>query len=81
MDSRKEESHLRNFYLRRLFRIGPLYYTAIMLYWSLSYIPPLNLNGPLSYSNDYTFFNLISNFLFIHSTVMAITILYLADGQ
>lgn len=67
MDSRKEAGNLKHFYIRRFFRIAPLYYTGILIYWIVSLIPEINLNGPLSHNENYTPLNVVSNVLFLNS--------------
>ncbi|MEO7213495.1 acyltransferase [Mucilaginibacter sp.] len=69
MNVRREQSYIRNFYIRRLFRIAPLYYTGIVLYFLLAHIPALNLGGPLSKAEVYTPGNILLNVSFLHSFV------------
>ncbi|MCT2563937.1 acyltransferase family protein [Chryseobacterium herbae] len=61
-DSRKKEGqHLIKFYIRRFFRIFPIYYLGIILYFILNY-----------YSGTYgayTFKNVLSNLFFIHGLI------------
>ena len=61
-DLRKNENKaILKFYLRRFFRIAPLFYTAIVI--NLAY---RHLSGNLAAAEYPTYFNIISNFLFIH---------------
>lgn len=67
MDFRRERNYLQNFYIRRFFRIAPLYYLGILVYWIVAFLPQINMNGPLSHHENYTFINVVSNFLFLNS--------------
>lgn len=61
-DHRKSESHtLRNFYIRRYFRIFPVYYLGIIVYYLMN----------LFYQDaeSYTFKNVFANVLFIHGFI------------
>jgi peptidoglycan/LPS O-acetylase OafA/YrhL len=69
-NSRKEQS-VANFYIRRYFRIAPLYYTGILIYYLISSATELNLHMILSHHEVYTFDNVASNILFIHGLVPA----------
>jgi len=69
MSSKQEKSSLVKFYIRRYFRIAPLYYVGIIIYFLVSMFPQINGRGPLSYSDNYTFFNVACNFLFIHGLI------------
>lgn len=69
MSARHENSSVRNFYIRRFFRIAPLYYLGIFIYFLVSNIPAVNLLGPLSHHENYTAMNVIYNVLFIHGMV------------
>lgn len=61
-ENRKQESKpLRNFYIRRLFRIFPIYYLGIILYLILNYY--------LKSINNYTSANILNNILFLHGLV------------
>jgi peptidoglycan/LPS O-acetylase OafA/YrhL len=69
MSARHDENHLSNFYIRRFFRIAPLYYVGIFLYFLL------DANGLLKphFSDlpgaDYTLTNILCNIFFIHGFV------------
>ena len=69
MSFRKDNSTTSDFYIRRYFRIAPLYYAGILIYYMMSNIPALNLNGPLSNHENYTLINILSNLFFIHGMV------------
>jgi peptidoglycan/LPS O-acetylase OafA/YrhL len=58
-----------NFYLRRFFRIAPLYYTGIFVYFLVSRLPVLHTNGALSHAEAYTSSNVMANLLFVHGLV------------
>lgn len=57
----------RNFYLRRFFRIAPLYYFAIVLYAIVAYMQASF--GGVDRTNDYSLLNIASNILFLHGLV------------
>lgn len=61
--SRQEKYYLGNFFLRRFFRIAPLYYIAIILYVVLDNLQPLNWFGN---TEPISIWNIVSNFLFVH---------------
>jgi peptidoglycan/LPS O-acetylase OafA/YrhL len=64
--SRRREP-LRNFYIRRLFRIAPLYYFAIGLYAIVAYTQAAF--GGVDRTADYSLLNIASNLLFLHGLV------------
>jgi peptidoglycan/LPS O-acetylase OafA/YrhL len=57
---------MRSFYLRRFFRIAPLYYVAILLYYVVYVVAP---GGALGFSPPYTPFNMAANALLVHGFV------------
>lgn len=57
----KEEKHLIKFYIRRYFRIFPIYYLGIIIYFSLNYF--------FKTTEDYTLKNVFSNVFFIHGLI------------
>lgn len=62
-DSRRtEEAPIRSFYLRRFFRIAPLYYLAILIYGAVYWFR----HGALG---AYTIGNVAANLLFVHGFV------------
>ena len=69
MDSRKEQYFIRNFYIRRYFRIAPLYYLGIFIYFLVSTSPFLNHYIVVSNDKSYTTLNILSNFLLIHGVI------------
>ena len=65
MNARKEKS-VYNFYLRRLFRIAPLYYFGIVLYLIWGTIIIYHHSGLFQVPSQYSLFGILSNILFIH---------------
>lgn len=64
--SQRKEDSLINFYIRRFFRIAPLYYFGILLYffWRLAYTS--YLQGEPSVPQDYTLMRVLENIFFMH---------------
>ena len=63
-----EPRHIVSFFIRRFFRIAPLYYVAITLYFVVNLLRHLRLGaGDLTY--PYSVFNIFSNVVFIHGFV------------
>ena len=63
-DRRSAERHpVRNFYLRRLLRIAPLYYLGIVAYWAIF--------TAMGQGGAYTPGNILANVLFVHGFVPA----------
>jgi len=61
-----DPNRLKNYFLRRFFRIAPLYYVGILWYWAF-YSAPLSLRaGTWVNAPSYTPLNLLANFLFVH---------------
>ena len=60
---KEERKYVGNFFIRRFFRIAPLYYLAIIWYLWLNGTEPNYWTG---YIQSITGFNIVSNFLFIH---------------
>lgn len=64
-----------NFYIRRYFRIAPLYYLAILIYYikTIHHLIPQFVKHPSQIvifgHGSYTFFNVLCNVLFIHGVV------------
>jgi len=69
MSTRKEQNFIRNFYLRRFFRIAPLYYLGILTYFFVSRVPFLNQDIILSNYRSYTISNVLDNVFFIHGLI------------
>lgn len=60
--SRSNEKHsVKSFYLRRFFRVAPLYYVGIALYFLIAII--------VDSKEQYTIWHILSNMLFIHGFV------------
>jgi peptidoglycan/LPS O-acetylase OafA/YrhL len=67
---RKEKKPLISFFIRRYFRIAPLYYIAIAVYFLLEPYTHVLSNIQLQYS-QYNLQSIIANLLFIHGFVMS----------
>lgn len=67
---RRTEKNSRNFFIRRFFRIAPMYYMGILFYLFVFKEVSNSYNGNLIYCEDsvISFFNIFSNFIFINST-------------
>lgn len=57
------------FYIRRFFRIAPLYYVASFVYFLFFTLKKFYLEGTVSSFEPYTFFNVMANVLLIHGFV------------
>ncbi|RYF34088.1 MAG: acyltransferase [Comamonadaceae bacterium] len=64
-----EPGALGAFYLRRFFRIAPLYYVAIALYGALHAALPWVSAATLMTRDGYTPFNIAANMVFVHGLV------------
>jgi peptidoglycan/LPS O-acetylase OafA/YrhL len=61
--NKEEKSPNRNFFIRRFFRIAPMYYLAIIYYlWQDGFGPRFWLDG----LNQVSALNIVSNFTFLH---------------
>jgi peptidoglycan/LPS O-acetylase OafA/YrhL len=69
MTARQEKGYIRNFYIRRFFRIAPLYYVGILTYFLLSTIPYFTQGAPIAVHRSYTQYNVLCNVFFIHGLV------------
>jgi len=69
MTIRKEGEHVNYYYIRRYFRIAPLYYIGIILYFIVSKYDFLNQGGNLSHHENFTFSNIFFNITFLHGLV------------
>ena len=69
--SHGRDRSVRNFYLRRYFRIAPLYYTGILIYYVVSGLPQLKMLGALSHAESYTGSSVLANLVFVHGLVPA----------
>jgi len=58
-----ERNQTRNFFLRRFFRIAPLYYFGICLFWLIKSLLPQLVKG---YVRDFTGINVAANVLLLH---------------
>lgn len=70
MSFRRRSEELRpilGFYIRRFFRIAPLYYIGILFYWSVAEISA-GARFP-SFPDPYIPFNMLANVLFVHGFV------------
>lgn len=67
MYERKESNQVKNFYLRRFFRIAPLYYVGIVIYYIVFKVPLLNQHGLLENYMSFGKKNVLLNILFLHS--------------
>lgn len=67
---RRSEVGIKNFFIRRFFRIAPIYYLGIVLYLFVFKEVSNSYNGNLKYCGEsvISFFNIFSNFIFINST-------------
>lgn len=66
-DSRKEEPYrIRKFYIRRFFRIAPIYYIGIVGYFGYRILLEFIKSGHVIIPEQYTFFTVMANFLFLH---------------
>ena len=68
-DNRKEKNKILNFYIRRIFRIAPLYYIGIFVYLlqnSMSIEFTNNFNFDFEISKLYNLKNILANITFIH---------------
>ena len=67
---RRSEVGIKNFFVRRFFRIAPMYYLGIVLYLFVFKGVSNSYNGNLKYCGEsvISFFNIFSNFIFINST-------------
>jgi len=61
-----EKSSLSKYTIRRYFRIAPLYYIGILLYFLIALIEGYNKTGVLSIPIKYSLSNLASNVLFLN---------------
>jgi len=70
IDRHSEESvGVLSFYLRRLFRIAPLYYCAVLLYFLVHILRQFFAFGKIITVTPYSFENVIANLTFMHGFV------------
>jgi hypothetical protein len=65
MENRNEENY-KNFYIRRIFRVVPLFYLGIIIYYLYYYYSSSHL---FDFKNFYTFNNFILNIFFINNFI------------
>jgi peptidoglycan/LPS O-acetylase OafA/YrhL len=61
-----EPNRLRNFAIRRFFRIAPVYYLGIALYCGVSVFENYYMNGTLAPEESYSGINILVNLLFLN---------------
>ena len=61
------KNRIGEFYLRRLFRIAPMYYLGIIIFFLINYV--LFLNNLSNQLSGYTWSGVVTNFLFIHGFI------------
>lgn len=64
--SQRKESNPINFYIRRFFRIAPLYYFGIVLYFFWGCATNFYLHGEIFIPENYSLFRVIQNIFFVH---------------
>lgn len=64
--SKRNEDSFYNFYVRRLFRIAPLYYFGIFLYLCLGTLKLYLISNEVSLPPQYTPLAILSNLFFVH---------------
>lgn len=66
-ESRQAETHsIKAFFIRRIFRIAPLYYVGIALYFGMSVYVSYRVTGSLKMPERYSWQNVLANMTFIH---------------
>jgi peptidoglycan/LPS O-acetylase OafA/YrhL len=69
MKQRAEKDAIIKFYIRRFFRIAPLYYFGIVVYYLISFIAIPGHPKPFFPHEYYTHFNIVANIFFLHGFV------------
>jgi peptidoglycan/LPS O-acetylase OafA/YrhL len=69
MKQRAEKDAIIKFYIRRFFRIAPLYYLGIIIYYLVSFIAIPGREKPFFPHEYYTPFNILANVFFLHGFV------------
>ena len=64
--SERNENSITNFYARRFFRIAPLYYFGIFLYFMQKFLTAYYINGGTSVPPGYTITSILLNIFFVH---------------
>lgn len=67
--SNRDADAIRAFYVRRYFRIAPMYYLGVAIYFSLRVIKSLQETGGLDDLHPYSPLNIAANLLFVHGMV------------
>lgn len=62
---------LLSYAARRYFRIAPMYYAGILIYFGWSFLKNYAHSGSFSAAEQYTAFNIVANLLFFHGFVPA----------
>jgi len=55
-----------NYFIRRFFRVAPLYYVGILFYGAISILENVYKSGAIIPADQYTYANILSNIFFIH---------------
>lgn len=76
----KEPYKILSFYIRRLFRIAPLFYLAIPIYFCLHIAKQLYKSGHISSIEPYSITNIAVNMLFIQGVIPASNINVVPGG-
>lgn len=61
-----ESNGIKKYFIRRFFRIAPLYYFGIIWYFLLRSVETSFKAGTLQTANGYTLINMLANFSFVH---------------
>lgn len=67
--SNRDADAIKAFYVRRYFRIAPMYYLGVVLYFGLRVIKSLQETGGLDDLHPYSPLNVVANLLFVHGMV------------
>lgn len=67
--SNRDADAIKAFYVRRYFRIAPMYYLGVVLYFGLRVIKSLQETGRLDDLHPYSPLNVVANVLFVHGMV------------
>ena len=63
---KNEKNAIANFYIRRFFRVAPIYYLGIIGYFTLRFLLGCSQFGQCSIPSQYTTLNVIANILFVN---------------
>lgn len=64
--SKNQKVNKREFFIKRFFRIAPMYYFGIIFYFSIQLFKYSLLVGTITFPPDYTWSNIFSNMIFLH---------------